>query len=257
MSFETIEGKFKEKICNEIRLMQEGKNRLRVFTPFMFDDGDHLCILLKQEDDNWYLTDEGHTFMHLSYDEIEISKGTRKTIIDTALSAFGIVDRDGELITKISDDDFGDALYSYIQGLIKVTDVTYLTRERAKSTFMEDFRLLFEMTVPPERRIFDYHDPQRDPDGKYIVDCRINGRPKPLFVFAVPGDDKCQVATITCLQYERFRIPFEPMAIFEDSTAINGRVFARFMDVCYKMYSNLYGNKDRINKFLEDSLKGG
>jgi len=81
----TIEQKFRSKVCDEIRLVGEGMNRHIVFTPFMFDDGDHLCILLERHDGHWYLTDEGHTFMHLSYDEVDLEPGTRRKIIDTVL----------------------------------------------------------------------------------------------------------------------------------------------------------------------------
>ncbi|MDZ7814842.1 MAG: DUF1828 domain-containing protein [Planctomycetota bacterium] len=62
---QAIEAEFKQKVCDEISLHQEGVDRYRVLTPFCFDDGDHLCILLKRSESHWLLTDEGHTFMHL------------------------------------------------------------------------------------------------------------------------------------------------------------------------------------------------
>lgn len=83
----------------------------------------------------------------------------------------------------------GDALYSFVQALLKVTDVSYLTRERVRSTFMEDFRALLSENVPEDRRTFDWHDPQHDPQGMYQVDCRINGMPRPLLVHALPSGE--------------------------------------------------------------------
>ena len=71
---------------------------------------------------------------------------------------FEVSDRGGELALDIRDDHYGDALYSFVQALLKITDVTYLSRERAKSTFMEDFRAFMESHVPQERRAFDWHD---------------------------------------------------------------------------------------------------
>jgi len=65
MSMGTIERDFREKVCAQIRLMLEGVQRFRVFTPFLFDDGDHLVIVLRREHDRWLLSDEGHTYMHL------------------------------------------------------------------------------------------------------------------------------------------------------------------------------------------------
>jgi adenine-specific DNA-methyltransferase len=45
-----------------------------------------------------------------------------------------------------------------------------LTRERVRSTFMEDFRAFMEESVPENRREFDWHDPTYDPAGMYVID---------------------------------------------------------------------------------------
>jgi len=254
MNFESLEKEFKNKICDEISLAQEGLNRFIVFNPFMFDDGDHLVVLLKGKEDKWLFSDEGHTFMHVSYDDIDLDRGTRKKIIDTVLSNYGIKNLEGELISEIPDNHFGDALYSYLQGLIKITDISYLSRERVKSTFMEDFKALIEEKVSPDRRIFNYTDNEHDPDGKYTVDCRINGMKHPLLVFGIQNDDKCRDVTITCLQFEKYGLPFRSMAIFEDQESINRKVLARFSDVCDKQFSTLATNRDRISKYLSEII---
>lgn len=255
MNFELIEKEFKNKICEEINLSQEGVNRFIVFNPFMFDDGDHLVVLLKSKDGKWLFTDEGHTFMHVSYDDIDIDKGTRKKIIDNVLSGYGIQNQEGELIAEIYNSQFGDALYSYLQGLIKITDISYLTRERVRSTFMEDLKAFIEEKVPSDRLIFDYYDKQHDPDAKYMVDCRINGMKRPLLLFGIPTDDKCRDVTITCLQFEKFNVPFRSMAIFEDQETVNRKVLARFSDICDKQFSTLATNKDRISKYLHEIME--
>lgn len=255
MNFELLEKEFRKKICDEISLTQEGLNRFIVFNPFMFDDGDHMVVLMKGKDNEWFFSDEGHTFMHVSYDDIDIDKGTRKKIIDNVLLSYGIRNQDGELITEISNNQFGDALYSYLQGLIKITDVNYLTRERVKSTFMEDFEYLIKEKVPVDRCIFDYFDKQHDPNGRYMVDCKINGMAKPLFVFGILNDDKFRDVTITCQWFEKNAIPFRSMAIFEDQESINRKVLARFSDVCDKQFSTLAVNKDRISNYLQQIIK--
>ncbi|MCG2721000.1 MAG: DUF1828 domain-containing protein [Thermodesulfovibrionales bacterium] len=256
MNFELIEKEFKSKICEEINLSQEGVNRFIVFNPFMFDDGDHIVVLLKSKDGKWLFTDEGHTFMHVSYDDIDIEKGTRKKIIDNVLAGYGIRNQEGELISEIYNSQFGDALYSYLQGLVKITDISFLTRERVRSTFMEDLRAFIEEKVPSDRRIFDYYDKQHDPDAKYMVDCRINGMKRPLLLFGIQSDDKCRDVTITCLQFEKFNVPFRSMAIFEDQETVNRKVLARFSDICDKQFSTLATNKERISKHLHEILAG-
>ena len=258
MTIETIERDFKAKVCEKIRLAGEGMDRFRVFTPFLFEDGDHLAILLKREGSGWVLSDEGHTYMHLTYDlaEKDLRQGTRQKVITNALSMFRVEDREGELLLSIADEQFGDALYSFIQALMKITDVSFLSRERVHSTFMEDFRVMMEEKVPEDRRTFSWNDPNHDPRSMYTVDCRVNGMPRPLFVFALLNDDRVRDTTIVLLQFEKWGVPQRSLGIFEDQETINRKVLARFSDVCEKQFSSLGANRDRIARYLEEMLAG-
>jgi len=254
-----VEKAFKKSVCENIRLHGEGNSRFRVFTPFRFDDGDHLSIILKNSKGKWMLSDEGNTFMHLTYDldEKDLLKGTRNEIIESALASYSVSNKEGELILGIEDEHYGDALYSYIQALMRISNVTFLSRERARSTFIEDFRAFIIEKVPENRRTFDWYDTSHDPEGIYPVDCKINGMPRPLFIFALPGDDKTRDATINIYKYEQWNLKYRVLGIFENQEEVNRKVLARFSDVCEKQFSALNTNKDRLQKYFSDAMSGG
>ena len=225
----------------------------RVFTPFEFDDGDGLVIVLRQDADGWVLTDEAHTFMRLTYDidEADLRRGTRQKIISNTLAAFGVEDRTAASSSRYPGDGYGDALFSFVQAITKIADVSYLQREYVRSTFRDDLRSFLAESVPEERLFFGWQDPVHDPKGIYPVDCRINGAAEPLFVFGLHSDGRTRDATIALLQFEKWGIAFRSLAVFEDQETIGRKVLARFTDVCERQYSSLGGNRDRIQDYIE------
>jgi len=257
MEIDSIIKDFKAKVCEQLRVVPEGVERFRVFTPFLFEDGDHLAIILKRDAGGWFLSDEGHTYMHLTYDldEKDFGRGTRQKIITNALSTFLVSDRSGELVSTVSNGQFGDSLYSFIQAVLRISDVTFLSQERVKSTFLEDFRQLIEEYVPEELRVFDWHDPTHDPEGLYSVDCKVESRGKlPLFVYALPGNDRVNAATISLLQFEKWGLYHLGVGVFENQEEVNRKVLARFSDVSDKQFSNLGTNRERLGRYLNENV---
>lgn len=255
---DAIAQQCKASVADSVELLAEGLDRYRVFTPFRMEDGDHLGIVLRRAGAGWQFSDEGTTFMRLTYDfkERDLRQGQRNTVIQTALTSFGLDDCDGELVLGVPGERFGDALFSFVQGLLRIGSVSLLSRERVISTFMDDFRQLVTGSVASERLTFDWIEPTHDAKGHYPVDCRINGLARPLFLFAIPSDDKARDVTVFLHQYENWGLRYRSVGIFEDQQEVNRRVLARFSDVCDKVFSSLTENRERIGKYLDEALAG-
>lgn len=249
MDIKSLEKEFRKKVCNEIELFPEGKDRFVISAPFTFEDGDFLNVVLKKNGAGWYFTDEGHTFMHLSYDDLDFERGKRKEIINSVLETHYLENDSGELKCTVEDNYFSDAFYTFIQGLIKVTDIAFTKRERIRSLFYEEFQEYLRNFFG-DKCNFDYKEPIKDPRGKYPVDCYVENE-VPLFIFGIYNNDKCRDAMITCLTYERWGFSFTSIGIFENQEDINKKVLARFSDVIEKQYSNLSASKERLPDYLK------
>ena len=76
------------------------------------------------------LSDEGHTWMHLTdhLDARDHRRIARQTLITKALKRFRIEDRGGELTLDVPDGRLGETLYAFVHGLLTITAVVYLDR---------------------------------------------------------------------------------------------------------------------------------
>lgn len=257
MSVELIEKSLREKVGQGVSLIQLGLDRYHVVTPFAHADGDHYGIVLKRLGGHWILTDEGQTYLRLSFnlDLSDLESGNRAQLMSGVLTKTGVHSDSGELSLEVPDEQYGDALFSFVQALTHVADIEYISRERVRSTFIEDVQSFLGGRIPANRISSRWHDESRDPDGKYTVDYRVNHLPKPIFLYALPSDDRVKDATISLLMFEKWSIPHQGIGIFEDQTEINRGVLARFTDVCDKLFSSFSGNEDRIATYLEQVIE--
>lgn len=128
MDSQELPHNFRKKVCESVELIPEGPDRYIVKTPFAFEDGDILKVVLAQAGTGWYLTDEGHTFMHLLHDELDIDAQTPRRLLDQVLATHDVENTDGELWAHLKEDQIGDSLFSFLQALIKISDLAHMTR---------------------------------------------------------------------------------------------------------------------------------
>lgn len=246
------------KVAEQLELVQLGPDRYRIDTPLLFDDGDEYAIVLKRDGGRWILTDEAHTYMRLSFDleEEELLSGPRYDIIARALSMYDVEDRDGELILPVTEDNVGSAIFAFAQAVSRIYDVRWMLCEPVNSTLGHDVRELVCGVVPYERLEQAWHDGERDPEGMYAVDYRINGLERPLFIQALSDDAQTQQATIALHVFNAWEIPYEAVGVFEDMERIDRQVRERYSAVCQRQFSTLEPYREKFVAFLEEVVGG-
>lgn len=249
-----IERNIAETLCGGIRVVQKGLERYEVITPFTFDDGDVLPIILKRKGDGWEITDEGRTFLYLSYYDIDMNYETRKNVLSKILSSHFMEGGDDGILKmpRVSGEDLAHAVYTFAQGVIKASDFSIWKKEFTRRLFMEGFREFMEelgRTYPTE---FQYHDKQLDPKKIYPIDCSLLlTNSKRVNLFAVSGDSKAKNSVITMMHYERFKAPFTNCVLFENEEVLARKTLIQVADVADKTFSSLEVARDRLRSYLE------
>lgn len=257
MTLLELERGFSAAVGAQVRMEPLGAREARIFVPFEFPDGDRLVIRVRQQaDDRYELTDMGHTFMHLSYemDVDALDSGNRKTLFEAIAERTGIEERVGELVLPTTAEVVAGDLFQFVQALLQVSDLRFLSRERVRSTFTDDLHDVLERQFA-ERAHFDYADKRHDPERRYPVDCLLNGVPRPVAVFGVGSDVQGREATITLLQFQKWGQELFAVGVYEEMESMSSRVVARLSDVIDKQFSSLAGNEDAIGAYIQRELE--
>lgn len=243
---------FCDVLCTEVSLHERG-NSLLVETPFLFSDGDpYQLYVIQMSTGILRLTDHGHTFMHLSY-ENDLSKfreGTRGLILTQILADTGVSEENGQIFIDTPAESLGFNIFRIGQAITKITDLTFLNRHRAESTFYEDLNEQLSRIVPEDKIVKDYYYTNMDSYTDYPIDFKIQGSHAPLFLFGIPNRDKARLTTITLERLLRVKADFDSILIFSDQKNIPYNDLARLSNAGGEMISSLDAEGDFSRKIL-------
>jgi len=254
LDIKKIQDNLCQMLCAEIRLHKKNENLIRVETPFFFPDGDPYQIYIKElPGGNIRLSDMGHTFMHLSY-ENETSKfreGTRGNIFNQILAETSVNELNGEFFIETNVEGLVLNIFRFGQAITKINDLTFLNRARAESTFYEDLQENMFKIVPENKIRKDYIFKEMENANDYPIDYCIEGKYLPLFVFGIPNKDKARLTTIVLEHLLRAKANFDSLLIFADQTTMPRSDLARLSNTGGEMISSL----DAVDDFNRKLLK--
>ena len=143
-----------EKLLNEYSnwlkdktiLKNIAKDWVEVTTPFLDRHNDYIQFYIRQEGKDFIFTDDGFILNDLMDSGCDIDTPKRSQILKTTLLGFG-VDMVGNALTiKSTKDMFSLKKHNYIQAMLAVNDLFYLSQSTVRSLFFEDVEQWLEIS---------------------------------------------------------------------------------------------------------------
>jgi len=253
MATTNIIAEIRSQVADEMQIEMRSNNRIVIYTPFMYDDGDQCSFQLVRDSAkaSWYLTDEGEILNRASYSGIDLLAEDRKSRFCKTAEFYGIKEVQRELFYPVEGNFFGNAFFAFSQACLDILQLIRLkpeTKERTKRDFNEILRKVVTAVISDERIEERWYDKESDVNRVYPVDMRINGRIKPLYIYGVTNATHCLMATVSCLHHANAGRKFTGIAIFDNAESIPKRSRIPLMDAVEKTFPSVSANE--IKDFL-------
>lgn len=252
MEYKKIQNILSESIKTSISLRELGRNTFQIISPFEFYDGDILVAYLEMKNDNVIFSDHGHTLMHVSYD-VDINVKTRKEILENVIATHELNIENGDISAQGDISNIDKIFWDFMQGLLKISDISQWKFERAVSLFLQEFDNFMETTIKPKVPISEkeWFDPDVDPKQYYTVPWICKNDKEPIFIFPIKSNDACQQSIITTLKYKEEDYIFNSLGVFSDIDIISRKTRNQCIDNLNRVFTNFsQPNKERTEDYI-------
>jgi hypothetical protein len=235
-----IEDILKAEFGEHISLYERRPNIVQVVAPLYHEDGDMVDVFLdlpSSADGLIRISDHGMTLMRLSY-SFEIDTPTKRKIFEKLLSENGVEQSNGRLYLETSPDRLYPALLQFAQTVAKVSNLQILKRAIIQNLFYEtldDFVISHLARYTPEK---EYQPlPTRD---DLDVDWRFPFSKGDIFLYGVRDGSKARLVGLTCLEFQKMRVPFRSVLIHEDfENEMSKKDQRRITNIADKQFASL------------------
>ncbi len=114
---------------------------IEITTPYLDRHNDYIQIYLRQQGNEWTLTDDGYTLTDLAQSGCIIDTPHRKALLQATLNGFGVHQVHDAIEIKATEDNFSLQKHNLLQAMLAVNDLFYVTRTNVESFFFEDVAL--------------------------------------------------------------------------------------------------------------------
>jgi hypothetical protein len=236
---------------NQVSFRERRPGVLQLVAPLFHEDGDMVDIFLEPTNggqENIRICDHGMTLMRLSYN-FDIDTPNKERIFQRILSENRIREEKGNLFLDAKPESLYPSVLQFAQAVAKVSNMQLFKREVIQTLFYEMLTEFIEdslNTYGPRPKVFPI--PERD---DLEVDFEFNIKPRPIYLFGVKDAAKARLTTISCLEFQRAKIPFKSFVVHEDFENLSRKDRSRITSAADKQFISLDDFKANAEQVLE------
>jgi hypothetical protein len=244
-----------EQFNSQVRLQEKRPGVQQLYAPLYHEDGDMMDIFLDiprnfeaNGTQTIRISDHGLTVMRLSY-SFEIDTPNKERIFDRILAENGVQDENGAIVLDAPIESLYPAILQFAQAVSKVCNMRLFKREVLISLFEEMLAEFINDSLPkfrPRPQILPI--PNRD---DLEVDWQFQPNGIPLYLFSVKDATKARLTTISCLEFQRAKLPFKSIVVHEDFAKLGRKDVTRLTSACDKQFTNLEDFRLNAVQYLE------
>lgn len=240
-----------EQFNHQIAVRERRPGIYQLIAPLYHEDGDMIDIFLEQQNGGRppiRVCDHGMTLMRLSY-SFDVDTPNKERILQQILSENRVHEENGNLFLETAPESLYPTVLQFAQTVAKVSNMQLYKREVIQSLFYE---MLTEFI---EASLTRYHPrpntlPISDRDD-LETDFQFDVSPRPIFLFGVKDSAKARLATISCLEFQRARIPFKSFIVHEDFEALSKKDRSRITSAADKQFISLDDFREHAEQVFE------
>jgi hypothetical protein len=241
----------KEQFNHHVAFRERRPGVLQLIAPLYHEDGDMMEIFLEPRNgtqERVRVCDHGMTLMRLSY-SFELDTPNKELIFQKILAENQVSEENGNLFVEAEPESLYPAILQFAQMVAKVSNMQLYKREVIHSLFYE---LLAEFI---EQSLAKYHPrpsvlpiPTRD---DLEVDFAFEITPRPIYLFGVRDTAKARLVAISCLEFQRAKLPFKSFVVHEDFEELGRKDRNRITSAADKQFISLDDFKENAQQVLE------
>lgn len=241
----------KEQFNNQIAFREKRPGVFQLVAPLYHEDGDMVDIFLEPTNggqENIRICDHGMTLMRLSY-YFDIDTPNKERIFQRILSENRIAEEKGNLFLDVKPASLYPSVLQFAQAVAKVSNMELFKREVIQTLFYEMLTEFIEDTLrkySPKPKVFPI--PDRD---DLEVDFEFDIKPRPIYLFGVKDSAKARLTTISCLEFQRAKLPFKSFVVHEDFESLTRKDRSRITSAADKQFISLDDFKSNAEQVLE------